>query len=63
MSDLTRAEGIVFDGCNHKQIAEWMGILNYDPHSRGIPIDTPNGQVVALPGDTIVCDGGEWRVE
>lgn len=54
---------VVFDGKNHAEIAAFMGILNYDPQSRGIQVDTPNGQVVAFPGDVIVCDDGEWRVE
>jgi hypothetical protein len=54
---------VLFDGSNHHEIAAFMGIVNYDPRSRGLPVDTQNGQVVALPGDVIVCDDGEWRVE
>ena len=47
-------EAVQFTGANHHEIAQFMGIVNYDPSSRGIPIATLEGELLARPSDWIL---------
>jgi hypothetical protein len=47
-------EAIRFDSTNQREIAAWMGIVNYDPNARLIHIATLEGVMVAQPGDWII---------
>ena len=47
-------DAIQFTGANHAEVAKFMGIINYDRNSRGIPIATLEGELVAGPGDWLI---------
>lgn len=47
-------EAIQFDGKNQEEVARFMGVVQYDRHSRGIEIDTLEGTHLARPGDWII---------
>lgn len=47
-------EAVQFDGKNQEEIARFMGVVQYDRHSREITIETLEGTHLARPGDWII---------